>query len=134
MWLLTTRALKLAPHFWHNPRHIVYLPAWIACVRAEVRYAEVIRFGYFFAVMKIYALVTLHETGWGTRAGVGDREPALDAGNGAELAALSPGARTPAWLERTDSDKRGSEKPLLDHRPPLPLLPTHGHYRASAQT
>jgi hypothetical protein len=24
--------------------------------------------------MKIYALFTLHETGWGTRAGVGDRE------------------------------------------------------------
>lgn len=25
------------------------------------------------AVMKLYALFTLHETGWGTRAGVGDR-------------------------------------------------------------
>jgi hypothetical protein len=23
--------------------------------------------------MKLYALFTLHETGWGTRAGVGDR-------------------------------------------------------------
>lgn len=23
--------------------------------------------------MKVYALFTLHETGWGTRAGVGDR-------------------------------------------------------------
>ena len=25
------------------------------------------------AIMKIYALFTLHETGWGTRAGIGDR-------------------------------------------------------------
>jgi hypothetical protein len=24
--------------------------------------------------MKLYALFTLHETGWGTRAGVGDRK------------------------------------------------------------
>jgi hypothetical protein len=27
-------------------------------------------FNYYFAVMKIYALFTLHEVGWGTRAGV----------------------------------------------------------------
>lgn len=26
------------------------------------------------AIMKIYALFTLHETGWGTRAGIGDRK------------------------------------------------------------
>jgi hypothetical protein len=29
------------------------------------------------AVMKLYALFTLHETGWGTRAGVGDRTSTL---------------------------------------------------------
>lgn len=29
------------------------------------------------AIMKLYALFTLHETGWGTRAGVGDRKSTL---------------------------------------------------------
>jgi len=83
--------------------------------------------------MKIFALFTLHETGWGTREGVGDQDAALDdARDPTELAPLTPDVRTPAWLERTDSDKRGSEK-LLDHGPPVPLLPAHGHYRASAQ-
>jgi hypothetical protein len=28
--------------------------------------------------MKLYALFTLHETGWGTRAGVGDRKPSFN--------------------------------------------------------
>ena len=28
----------------------------------------------FSAIMKIYALFTLHETGWGTRSGIGDRK------------------------------------------------------------
>lgn len=28
--------------------------------------------------MKLYALFTLHETGWGTRTGIGDRKSAYD--------------------------------------------------------
>ena len=32
------------------------------------------------AVMKLYALFTLHETGWGTRAGVGDRTFSMSGG------------------------------------------------------
>ncbi|KAG6818688.1 hypothetical protein H0H93_002793, partial [Arthromyces matolae] len=36
-------------------------------------------FGYYFAVMKLYALFTLHETGWGTRAGIGDASAATAA-------------------------------------------------------
>ncbi|KAM0748952.1 polysaccharide synthase [Meredithblackwellia eburnea MCA 4105] len=58
-WLTLTRTAKLAPHLWRRPQDIWYVPAWVA-------------FGYFFAVMKLYALFTLHEVGWGTRAGVGD--------------------------------------------------------------
>lgn len=58
-WLLATRTLKLLPHLWHRPQDILYVPAFIL-------------FGYYFAIMKIYALLTLHETGWGTRAGIGD--------------------------------------------------------------
>lgn len=78
--------------------------------------------------MKIYALFTLHETGWGTRQGVGDQDDAVDARDQAATSHSSP-----AHLERAESDKRPYEKPLLDHGPPLPLLPSHEHYRASAQ-
>lgn len=47
-WLLATRTLKLLPHLWHRPQDILYVPAFIL-------------FGYYFAIMKIYALLTLHE-------------------------------------------------------------------------
>ncbi|KAI9019522.1 glycosyltransferase like family 2-domain-containing protein [Phycomyces nitens] len=57
-WLLLTRGLKLLPHLIQRPRDVIHLPAWLL-------------FNYYFAVMKVYALFTLHEVGWGTRAGVG---------------------------------------------------------------
>ncbi|KAH8552595.1 nucleotide-diphospho-sugar transferase [Umbelopsis sp. PMI_123] len=57
VWLLLTRAIKLLPHFFRRPLDIIWLPAWLV-------------FNYYFAIMKIYALLTLHEVGWGTRAGV----------------------------------------------------------------
>ncbi|KAI8888517.1 glycosyltransferase family 2 protein [Backusella circina FSU 941] len=57
-WLLVTRGLKLFPHFFKRPQDVIHLPAWLL-------------FNYYFAVMKVYALFTLHEVGWGTRAGVG---------------------------------------------------------------
>jgi cellulose synthase/poly-beta-1,6-N-acetylglucosamine synthase-like glycosyltransferase len=66
VWLSATRTLKLMPHLWHQPGHIIYVPAFIL-------------FGYYFAIMKIYALCTLHETGWGTRAGIGDASAATAA-------------------------------------------------------
>ena len=76
VWLLATRTLKLAPHLWYRPQDVIYVPAFIL-------------FGYYFAIMKIYALFMLHEvdvlsfpthctanafsqTAWGTRAGIGD--------------------------------------------------------------
>ncbi|KAI8062410.1 glycosyltransferase like family 2-domain-containing protein [Gongronella butleri] len=57
-WLLVTRALKLIPHFLRRPQDIWVIPFWLI-------------FNYYFAIMKIYALFTLHVTAWGTRAGVG---------------------------------------------------------------
>ncbi|KAG2177859.1 hypothetical protein INT43_003106 [Umbelopsis isabellina] len=57
-WLLLTRGLKLLPHLVKRPQDVIHLPAWLI-------------FNYYFAIMKIYALFTLHEVGWGTRAGVG---------------------------------------------------------------
>lgn len=29
VWLLVTRTIKLLPHLWNNPKHIVYVPAFI---------------------------------------------------------------------------------------------------------
>ncbi|RUS13276.1 glycosyltransferase family 2 protein [Endogone sp. FLAS-F59071] len=57
-WLLLTRTFKLLPHLVRRPQDIIWIPAWLI-------------FGYYFTIMKIYALFTLHEVGWGTRAGVG---------------------------------------------------------------
>ena len=48
VWLTATRTAKLLPHLWHNPHDIIYVPAFIL-------------FGYYFSIMKIYALFTLHE-------------------------------------------------------------------------
>ncbi|KIK69474.1 glycosyltransferase family 2 protein [Collybiopsis luxurians FD-317 M1] len=75
VWLLATRTAKLLPHLWYRPQDVIYVPAFIV-------------FGYYFAIMKLYALCTLHETGWGTRTGIGDIAAAtaamdkLDAGGG----------------------------------------------------
>lgn len=48
VWLLATRTAKLLPHLWYRPMDVIYVPAFIL-------------FGYYFAVMKLYALFTLHE-------------------------------------------------------------------------
>lgn len=48
VWLSATRTAKLLPHLWYRPQDVIYVPAFIL-------------FGYYFAVMKIYALFTLHE-------------------------------------------------------------------------
>jgi len=48
VWLAATRTAKLLPHLWTRPQDIVYVPAFIL-------------FGYYFAIMKVYALLTLHE-------------------------------------------------------------------------
>ncbi|KAI0630081.1 glycosyltransferase like family 2-domain-containing protein [Trametes polyzona] len=72
VWLFATRTAKLLPHLWYRPQDIIHVPAFIL-------------FGYYFSIMKIYALLTLHETGWGTRAGIGDARAATaaaDAGTG----------------------------------------------------
>ncbi|KAI8337247.1 hypothetical protein BC941DRAFT_427166 [Chlamydoabsidia padenii] len=54
VWLLATRFLKLFPHFCKRPQDIWVLPCWLV-------------FNYYFAIMKLYALFTLHEVAWGTR-------------------------------------------------------------------
>ncbi|UZJ51968.1 hypothetical protein CBS101457_001288 [Exobasidium rhododendri] len=65
VWVAATRTAKLLPHLWYRPQDIIYVPAFIL-------------FTYYFAFMKLYALFTLHETGWGTRTGVGEPEKAAE--------------------------------------------------------
>ncbi|KAF9947193.1 hypothetical protein BGZ72_010797 [Mortierella alpina] len=62
VWLMMTRIVKLLPHLFKRPQDLIWVPAFLV-------------FGYYFAIMKIYALFTLHEVGWGTRAGI-DQTPA----------------------------------------------------------
>lgn len=56
VWLAATRTAKLLPHLWTRPQDIIYVPAFIL-------------FGYYFAIMKIFALLTLHEVGTLVSAG-----------------------------------------------------------------
>ncbi|KAG0329363.1 hypothetical protein BGZ99_002369 [Dissophora globulifera] len=62
VWLMMTRIIKLLPHLFRRPQDVIWVPAFLI-------------FGYYFAIMKLYALFTLHEVGWGTRAGI-DQTPA----------------------------------------------------------
>ncbi|KZO98905.1 glycosyltransferase family 2 protein [Calocera viscosa TUFC12733] len=89
VWLLVTRTCKLLPHLWHRPEHIIYVPAFIL-------------FGYYFALMKIYALFTLHETGWGTRAGVGDPTFATKAMDAEQAGVVGPAH----WLQEKQDERR----------------------------
>jgi hypothetical protein len=48
-------------------------PLWILLVSLLAPLPCRLAYRAFSAIMKLYALCTLHETGWGTRAGIGDR-------------------------------------------------------------
>lgn len=106
VWLTATRTAKLLPHLWNRPQDIIYVPAFIL-------------FGYYFAVMKLYALFTLHETGWGTRAGIGDASAAtaaMDASN-------EKAANNNPYQQRAADPFSNSQSPLSpfrDQGPPTP--------------
>ncbi|KAH8916342.1 glycosyltransferase family 2 protein [Atractiella rhizophila] len=105
-WLHATRAIKLAPHLFKRPKDIIYLPAWLI-------------FGYYFAIMKIYALFTLHEVGWGTRAGVGGDED-LNIRTAEELINMGRNQRLPnveEWF--CGSQEYSRPHPSLHPQPPL---------------
>jgi cellulose synthase/poly-beta-1,6-N-acetylglucosamine synthase-like glycosyltransferase len=88
VWLMLTRIVKLLPHLFKRPQDIIWVPAFLI-------------FGYYFAIMKIYALFTLHEVGWGTRAGI-DQTPA-------EAAADKEKQRLDAEQELNDREKAAYE-------------------------
>ncbi|CAO3672947.1 unnamed protein product [Umbelopsis ramanniana] len=106
IWLLLTRAVKLLPHFFKRPQDIIWVPAWLV-------------FNYYFAVMKIYALFTLHEVGWGTRAGVAT-------GLAADIAKEKNGPKDPSdtigssdtfiEMSHLDGGSDYNERPFPHHR------------------
>jgi len=96
LWLLATRCMKLIPHFYRRPQDIIHVPAFVI-------------FGYYFAIMKTYALFTLHEVAWGTRVGV-------DPGDQAEPADAEKAPDTPTELPTVSTD-------LDDHR--IDMYPTN---------
>jgi hypothetical protein len=53
-WLVFSRVVRLVYYFWNHPFHIVYIPFFIL-------------FQYLQAIIRIIALFTLYERGWGTR-------------------------------------------------------------------
>ncbi|GME38656.1 Capsule polysaccharide synthase [Neofusicoccum parvum] len=57
LWILATKFVRPASHYWRNPRDLVYAPF-------------VILFGYYHSWIKLHALVTCWDISWGTRAGV----------------------------------------------------------------
>ena len=57
IWITASRTFRMLRHFVRSNSDLVYLPIFIA-------------YQYFFACLKLYALVTLNVTSWGTRASV----------------------------------------------------------------
>jgi cellulose synthase/poly-beta-1,6-N-acetylglucosamine synthase-like glycosyltransferase len=58
LWVLVSRTLRMLPHFYRCPEDITYLFYFVI-------------YQYYFAMLKLYALFTLHVTAWGSRVGVG---------------------------------------------------------------
>jgi cellulose synthase/poly-beta-1,6-N-acetylglucosamine synthase-like glycosyltransferase len=54
IWLIVSRALRLAYYFIKNPWHVIFIPFFIV-------------FQYIQAIVRVWALFTLYERGWGTR-------------------------------------------------------------------
>ncbi|PWN38098.1 polysaccharide synthase [Meira miltonrushii] len=126
VWIMATRSAKLLPHLWFRPQDIIYVPAYIA-------------FGYYFAVMKLYALCTLHETGWGTRKGVGlpeeanaskeaDKMANLLGLHGSDIIASPPNSQRSFTL-----DRNASPSPPDYSQPNTPNLSSSSHMQNAQQ-
>jgi hypothetical protein len=53
-WLVFSRVLRLAYYFFKHPHHVIYIPFFIM-------------FQYLQAIIRVVALFTVYERGWGTR-------------------------------------------------------------------
>ena len=54
LWIFCSKLVKPLPHFWRNPKDLVYLPGYIM-------------FGYFHSLIKLYAMITFYNKSWGSR-------------------------------------------------------------------
>ena len=52
LWILQSKSIKLVPHFIRNPGDIAYFPIYVA-------------FAYFHSILKLWALLTIHNSDWG---------------------------------------------------------------------
>ncbi|KKY19864.1 putative capsule polysaccharide synthase [Diplodia seriata] len=57
LWILATKFVRPASHYWRHPRDLVYAPF-------------IVMFGYYHSWIKLHALVTCWDISWGTRAGI----------------------------------------------------------------
>jgi len=122
---MATRTAKLLPHLWTRPQDIIHVPAFIL-------------FGYYFAIMKLYALCTLHETGWGTRAGIGDASAAtaaMDASNAAaardEKSGTDPYSIQQPYPQRPyDPDQQFHQRPPQQQPPQISPFADESPYSA----
>ncbi|KAJ3290855.1 hypothetical protein HK104_006482 [Borealophlyctis nickersoniae] len=89
VWLFVTRLIKYMPHFVRRPQDVLAIPVWLV-------------FNIYFAIMKVYCLLTLHITDWGTRVGADHSESNDDT----EI-------YTPHWMDDEEMDHsrdKGKEK------------------------
>ena len=54
VWILGSKLVKTAPHFWRNPKDIGFLPGYIL-------------FGYYHSLIKLWALFTFWDISWNGR-------------------------------------------------------------------
>ncbi|KAA6414609.1 MAG: glycosyltransferase family 2 [Lasallia pustulata] len=64
LWLVFTKSVKLLPHFYRYPGDNKFIPLGIA-------------FNYFYGLIKVYSLMTLHHTTWGGRTALGEESRSL---------------------------------------------------------
>ncbi|KAK0665097.1 hypothetical protein DIS24_g60 [Lasiodiplodia hormozganensis] len=57
LWILATKFVRPASHYWRHPGDLVYAPF-------------IILFGYYHSWIKLHALMTCWDISWGTRAGI----------------------------------------------------------------
>ncbi|CEO98028.1 Glycosyltransferase 2-like domain-containing protein [Plasmodiophora brassicae] len=108
-WLFFSRYIRLTDHWRKHPWDIIHLPMYIL-------------FSYFFAFMKIYALLTLHVTGWQTRTDASNDNVQIDLSELSVSVTIDNDSvdAKPAVKDAPAADKLG-EKPLDMDKPVLQI-------------
>jgi cellulose synthase/poly-beta-1,6-N-acetylglucosamine synthase-like glycosyltransferase len=75
VWLLSTKVVKMIPHFLRNPLDLIWLPVLIL-------------FAYFHSLLNVYALCTLTETSWGGKILEPEKEKPLQKPQGRKTSSV----------------------------------------------